>query len=462
MMFRGKVRTVHFVGIGGIGMSGIAEVLLNIGFQVTGSDLKEGEVVERLRSLGAQVHIGHSPDNIGDADVVVRSTAVGEENPEVAEALRRLVPVIRRAEMLAELMRLKYGIAIAGTHGKTTTTSMVAATLAAGGLDPTMVIGGRLDALGGSNARLGAGEYLVAEADESDGTFLLLSPTVALVTNIDPEHLDHYGTAENLERTFLEFVSRVPFYGFAVLCADHPVVQRLIPSVRRRVVTYGFSRQADFRAANLRRDGLATTFTVFHRDQALGEVRLGMPGAHNVQNAIGAIATAVELAIPFEVAAAALDGFSGVQRRFTVRAEERGVLIVDDYGHHPVEIEATLEAAEQGFPERRIVAVFQPHRYTRAKDLFDGFCAAFNRADVVVVCPVYAAGEAPIPGIDHRSLAAGMHERGHRGVSVVDSLDEAVERLAADARSGDVVITLGAGNVNQVCGGLAARLRGRA
>lgn len=458
MMFRGKVRTIHFVGIGGIGMSGIAEVLLNIGYAVTGSDLREGEAVARLRDMGAVVHIGHRPENIGEADVLVRSTAVTEANIEVAEAHRRLIPVIRRAEMLAELMRLKHGIAIAGTHGKTTTTSMLAAVLGAGGLDPTVVIGGRLDQFGGSNARLGEGEYLVAEADESDGSFMLLSPTVGLVTNIDPEHLDHYGDAETLERTFVEFVNKVPFYGFAVLCIDHPTVQRLIPEVRRRVVTYGLSRQADYRASTLVRDGLNTTFTMYRREELLGEVTLGMPGIHNVTNAVGAIATAMELSIPFETVSAALDGFTGVQRRFTVRAEVKEVLIIDDYAHHPVEIEATLEAAEQGFSGRRVIAVVQPHRFSRVRDLWGDFCGAFNQAARVVVVPIYAAGEQPLEGVDHHTLGDGIRDRGHRGVHVADSLEDATDWLTANTLPGDVVVTLGAGNVNQICGALAERL----
>jgi UDP-N-acetylmuramate--alanine ligase len=428
-MFRGKVRTVHFVGIGGIGMSGIAEVLLTQGFAVTGSDLRAGPAVLRLRQLGATVHIGHSPDNIGPADVVVRSTAVKLDNPEVMAAREAYIPVIRRAEMLAELMRLKYGIAVAGTHGKTTTTSMLATCLAAGGLDPTIVIGGRLDSLGGTNARLGAGDYLVAEADESDGSFLYLAPTVALVSNIDPEHLDHYGDFAALERIFLEFVRKVPFYGFAVLCMDHPVVAGLIPRIERRVVTYGFSRQADYRASHVRPSGLQTTFDVHRHDEVLGEITLGMPGRHNVTNAVGAVATAMELNVPFAVVSEALRDFTGVQRRFTWVGEQAGVQVIDDYAHHPVEIEATLEAAESAYPDSRVIAVFQPHRYSRVNDLFDEFCNAFNRADVVVVCPVYAAGEQPI------------------------------DALAGSVRPGDVVITLGAGNVNRVCSALLERLQ---
>ena len=454
-MFRGKVKTVHFVGIGGIGMSGIAEVLLTLGYRVTGSDLKDGPSVARLRGLGAVVAIGQSAENIGAADVVVRSTAVSEENPEVAAAITRGVPVIRRAEMLAELMRLKYGVAIGGSHGKTTTTSMVATVLQKAGLDPTIVVGGRLDSLG-SNARLGAGDYLVAEADESDGTFLLLSPTIAAITNIDPEHLDHYGDVEALERTFLEFANRVPFYGATVLCVDHPVVQRLVPHVRRRVITYGTARHADLRAAGVRADGLRLTFDVLRGDERLGEVSLGMPGAHNALNALAAVAIGLELSIPFATIRAALDGFTGVQRRFTVRGEAGGVLVVDDYGHHPVEIDATLRAAEGGFPGRRVIAVFQPHRYSRLESLWDDFCGAFSRADQVLVCPVYAAGEAARPGIDHEQVAASMLARGHRGTVAVASLEDATAWLEREVRPGDIVITLGAGDVNKVCGALLA------
>ncbi len=451
MMFRGKVRVIHFVGIGGIGMSGIAEVLLTLGFEIHGSDLKAGASVKRLRKLGALIHIGHDTTNLADADVVVRSTAVGLDNPEVKGALDRGIPVIRRAEMLAELMRLKHGLAVAGTHGKTTTTSMLAACLAAGDLDPTVVIGGRFDHLGGSNARLGAGEYMVAEADESDGSFLLLSPTATIITNIDPEHLDHYGTVEALEECFVEFANRVPFYGFSALCVDHPRVQKLMTQVRRRVVTYGFARQADYRASQPSYDGLATKFTVYAGDDELGQITLAMPGQHNVSNATGAVATAMELNIPFHRIQKALHGFSGVQRRFTVVGEAGGVTLIDDYGHHPVEIQATLEAAEGAFPKQRVIAVFQPHRYSRVEDLWTDFCGSFNRAVEVVVCPVYAAGEKPIEGVTHERIAAEMRERGHRGTHAVADLDEAVEYLVNLVAPGDVVITLGAGNVNSVC-----------
>ena len=454
-MFRGKVRQIHFVGIGGTGMNGIAEVLLNLGFQVSGSDLSEGAAVRRLRTLGATVHIGHAPENIDGADVVVKSTAVGLSNVEVREAARRHVPVIRRAEMLAELMRMKYGVAVAGTHGKTTTTSMLATVMGEAGLDPTIVIGGKLNAID-SNARMGEGDFLVAEADESDGSFMVLSPTVAVVTNIDPEHLDHYGSFEALKRTFVEFANKVPFFGFAVVCIDHPVVQEILPELNRRVITYGRSRQADVRAEELRTNGLFTSFTVVRGDQPLGRVELKMPGEHNVLNALATIATALELDISFEDAARGIGKFDGVQRRFTVRAEERGVLIVDDYGHHPVEIKATLEGARDGFEGRRVIGVFQPHRYSRVRDLFADFCRAFNAADHVVVVPTYAAGEAPIELPD---MAEGLIAHGHRSVFSATDLDAAVDHLAETVSEGDIVITLGAGNVNRVCEDLAKRLR---
>ncbi|MEN0065551.1 MAG: UDP-N-acetylmuramate--L-alanine ligase [Myxococcota bacterium] len=457
-MFRGKVKAIHFVGIGGIGMSGIAEVLINLGFSVSGSDIRESPTVERLRELGAKVFIGHDPSHVGEVDVVVRSTAVKLDNPECHAALLNKIPVIRRAEMLAELMRLKYGIAVAGTHGKTTTTSMLASCLAAGGLDPTVVIGGRLDSLGGSNAKLGAGEYLVAEADESDGTFNELSPTVTVVTNIDPEHLDHHGSISNLESSFTDFANRVPFYGFAVLCLDHPRVQELIPRVRRPVVTYGFARHADFRAGPPSFEGMTSRFTLFYHDRPLGEIVLGMPGYHNVQNATGAIATAMELLIPFDKVQAGLHNFTGVQRRFTVLGEPKDVILVDDYAHHPVEIEATLHAAEAAWPTRRTIAVFQPHRYSRVQNLWSEFCSAFNRAAEVWICPVYPAGEAPIEGIDHYHLAAEMRDRGHRGTRAIESLEAAIEGLAGEVREGDIVISLGAGNVNRVVHELNERL----
>jgi UDP-N-acetylmuramate--alanine ligase len=450
MMFRGKVRRIHFVGIGGIGMSGIAEVLLNQGFEVQGSDLRTGKAVDRLRSMGAKVFIGHEPENVSGVDVVVKSTAVSMDNPEISAAIDAHIPVIPRAEMLAELMRLKHGLAVAGTHGKTTTTSMLAISVSHAGLDPTVVIGGRLNTLG-SNARLGKGDWLVAEADESDGSFLLLDPTVAVITNVDAEHLDHYGDMETLIKTFVSFANKVPFYGFAVVCLDHPVIQDMLPQLRRRVVTYGFSRQADYRAENLICNGMETTFDVSNNGEVLGSVMIGMPGRHNVQNAMAAISATLELDVSFDVVKEALHQFTGVERRFSVRGSCGSALIVDDYGHHPVEIVATLTGAVASFPEKKIVAVFQPHRFTRVRDLMSDFCRAFHKADHVVVCPVYAAGENPIEGIDRFALLEGIKSHGHRSVIAVDSLEQAAEELKRFAEVDSLVITLGAGSVNQVC-----------
>jgi UDP-N-acetylmuramate--alanine ligase len=460
-MFRGKYGKVHFIGIGGSGMSGIAEVLTNMGFAVSGSDMKESAVVARLRGLGATVFIGHTAENVDGVDVVVRSTAVGDENPEVVAANRAKIPVIPRAEMLGELMRMKYGLAVAGTHGKTTTTSMLATCLHRSGLDPTVVIGGRLDALG-SNARLGRGDYLVAEADESDGSFLLLDPTVAVITNIDPEHMEHWKSFDALVDGFVSFANRVPFYGFSVVCLDHPVVQRMLPRLRRRALTYGFGAQAEVRADRVRQVGRSIEFRVWRRDEVLGDIRLDVPGRHNVLNALAATSVALELDIPFAQIQEALHGFSGVDRRFSERADVGGVLIVDDYGHHPVEIQATLAAAAEGFEGRRIVAVFQPHRYSRVADLWSDFCASFNAAAHVVVCPVYAAGEKPIEGVDAARIVRGLADHGHRSAVGVADLDGAVDHLAEFVRAGDIVVTLGAGDVNRVCGALAERLRARA
>ena len=457
-MFRGKFGRVHFIGIGGSGMSGIAEVLTNMGFAVSGSDMKESAVVARLRGLGATVFIGHDAANVAGVDVVVRSTAVRDENPEVVAANASKIPVIPRAEMLAELMRMKYGLAVAGTHGKTTTTSMLATCLHRSGFDPTVVIGGRLDALG-SNARLGRGDYLVAEADESDGSFLLLDPTVAVITNIDPEHMEYWGTFDALVDGFATFANRVPFYGFSVVCLDHPVVQRMLPKLRRRVLTYGFGAQAEVRADRVRQNGRATEFRVWRRDEVLGDLRLGVPGRHNVLNALAAVTVSLELDLPFSQVQEALHDFGGVDRRFSVRAEIGDVLVVDDYGHHPVEIQATLAAAAEGYEGRRIVAVFQPHRYSRVQDLWEQFCGSFHAAAHVVVCPVYAAGEKPIEGVDAARIVKGLSDRGHRSVVGVDTLDAATEHLAGYVRPGDIVITLGAGDVNRVCGALAERMR---
>ena len=464
-MFRGKVQRIHFVGIGGSGMSGIAEVLLTQGYTITGSDMKEGDAVRRLRSLGGTVFIGHDPNQVEGAHVVVKSTAVPMTNPEIVSAEAHQIPVIPRAEMLAELMRMKYGLAVAGTHGKTTTTSMLATCLHGAGLDPTIVIGGRLDSMG-SSARKGAGEFLVAEADESDGSFMLLDPTVAVITNIDPEHLEHWGSMDALVDGFCDFANKVPFFGFATLCLDHPVVQSLLPRIRRRTVTYGFNAQADVRGENIQMNGISATVDVLWRDQMMGTLSLNMPGRHNVSNALAAVAVGLELDIPFEQLQRALDGFTGVDRRFSVRAivdigGDEPVTIIDDYGHHPTEIRATLEATANAWPGRRVTAVFQPHRYTRVRDLFEDFVRCFNHATEVVVCPVYRAGEQPIEGMDHHKLGRGMIEHGHRAVSVVENLDEATAIVAQNRQAGDVIITLGAGDVNRVCTDLEGALSGR-
>jgi UDP-N-acetylmuramate--alanine ligase len=457
-MFRGKVHSIHFVGIGGSGMSGIAEVLLTLGLGVTGSDLREGEVTRRLASLGATVFAGdHRADQVGEADVVVISSAVRRDNPEVLEARRRGIPVIARAEMLAELMRLKYGVAIAGSHGKTTTTSLVATILDAAGLDPTVVIGGKLNALG-ANARIGASDLLVAEADESDGSFMRLSPTLAVITNIDPEHLDYYGSLDRLEDTFVAFANKVPFYGLCALCLDHPTVQKILPRIEKRTVTYGLTAQADLQARDIRCEGMTTTFEVARQGQALGLVSVGMPGKHNVLNCLAALALADELQVDFQVAAQALSSFAGVARRFTVLGEAQGITIVDDYGHHPTEIMMTLEAAKQAFG-RRVVALFQPHRYSRTQLLREEFVRAFNRADVLLVLPIYAAGEAPLEGVSAEGLAQDIRAHGHRAVHYLADLDEAQQSLRHHLVEGDLFITLGAGNVNAVGRGLLQALQ---
>ena len=459
-MFTKRVSKIHFVGVGGIGMSGIAEVLLTLGYQVSGSDLRSNESTRRLQRLGGRIVQGHSAENVQDADVVVVSSAVPEENVEVQEAHRRKIPVIPRAEMLAELMRLKYGVAVAGTHGKTTTTSLLATVLFEAGLDPTIVIGGKLNALD-SNARLGRGDYMVVEADESDGSFLFLSPVLAAITNIDPEHLDHYGGLAELEEAFVRFANRVPFYGAVAVCLDHPRVQAIIPRIRKRVLTYGLSAQADFRADNVEFRHLQSCFDVFRHGQKLGRIRLNMPGRHNVLNTLAVIALADELGIDFGVVQKALAEFQGVARRFTIRGDVGGVVVVDDYGHHPEEIATTLAAARQSYPDRRIVAVFQPHRYSRVHKLWVEFTRAFNQADLVLVTDIYPAGEKPIEGVSAAALASDIARYGHRGVSYVGSIQDALERLVGLVRSGDLVVTLGAGDVWTVARDLPRRLEAR-
>jgi len=456
----GKIRKIHFIGIGGIGMSGIAEVLLNLGYQVSGSDLRESETTRRLAELGGEIAFGHRPENVFAADVVVTSTAIKADNPEVQEAHRRMVPVIRRAEMLAELMRMKYGIAVAGTHGKTTTTSMIATVLSHGGIDPTAVIGGRLDLLG-SNAKLGQGKFLVAEADESDGSFLQLSPTIAVVTNVDLDHLDFYTDLDQIKTTFVDFINKVPFYGTAVLCLDDHNIQSLIPQVKKRFITYGLASQADFHASDIEHRQGRTSFTVHHHDQRLGRITFNMPGRHNVLNALATVAVAMELDLPFAAIAEGFADFGGVGRRFQVRYDAGGIMVVDDYGHHPVEIRATLAAARAGW-DRRVVAVFQPHRFSRTQALFDDFVTAFYQADHLVVMDVYPAGEEAIPGVDGAALAEGVAGHGHKDVRYLAEREAVVLHLMNLVRPGDIVITLGAGSVWQVATELAARLGERA
>jgi UDP-N-acetylmuramate--alanine ligase len=457
MSMLGRTRRVHFVGVGGSGMSGIAELLANLGYAVSGSDARRTGVTDRLATLGVRVAIGHDASNIGDADVVVASSAIGADNPEVGGARARHIPVIPRAEMLAELMRLRTGIAIAGAHGKTTTTSMIALMLERAGWDPTAIIGGRLSAFG-SNARLGRGEYMVAEADESDRSFLLLSPTIAVVTNIDHEHMEAYGSFDRLTGAFAEFAGRVPFYGAVVACVDDPPVAALLPRLTRRVITYGFSEQADVRGEGAMTDGHSGRCAVRYQVRGVpagsgaGDLRLAVPGVHNLQNALAAVAVGLELGLPFERAAAALAEFRGAERRYELRGVVRDVTVVDDYGHHPTEIAAVLRAARAGHPAR-LVAVFQPHRYTRTRDLLDQFGPALSLADVVVLTDIYPAGEPPIPGVSLETLASVVR-RVVPGVRVAARLEDVPAFVAQLARPGDLVITLGAGSI----GGIGDRL----
>jgi len=456
-LFRSRQPRIHLVGVGGIGMSGIAEVLLNLGYQVSGSDLRESDTTRHLQSLGGRIFSGHQASHAEGADVVVVSSAVKRDNPEVVAARAQKVPVIPRAEMLAELMRLKHGIAIAGSHGKTTTTSMAAHLLAHAGLDPTAVVGGKVNAFG-SNAKLGQGEWMVVEADESDGSFLHFTPTIAVVTNIDPEHLDHWKTPEALRRGFLDFVNRVPFYGQSILCLDHPVVQSLLPEVEKRFLTYGEAPQADYRAADVQTHGHRLSFQAFRRGEALGRFEVGMVGRHNAQNALAVVALADALGIPLETTRAGLAAFAGVQRRFTVRGEAAGVTVVDDYGHHPAEVRATLRGAREAFG-RRVVCVFQPHRYTRTRDLFADFTTAFNDADVLLLSEVYPAGEEPIPGATGAALAEAVRACGHRDVTLVPERSRLAAAARERVRPGDIVLTLGAGDITHVGPELLALLR---
>ncbi|SDA20896.1 UDP-N-acetylmuramate--L-alanine ligase [Sphingomonas sp. NFR15] len=453
------IGTIHFVGIGGIGMSGIAEVMKNLGYNVQGSDVAESYVVEGLRAKGIPVAIGHKAENLGDAAVIVTSTAIKRGNPEVEAALANRVPVVRRAEMLAELMRLKSTVAVAGTHGKTTTTSMVAALLDAGGVDPTVINGGIINSYG-SNARLGASDWMVVEADESDGSFLRLDGTIAVVTNIDPEHLDHYGSFDKVKDAFVEFVENVPFYGAALLCLDHPEVQGILPRVRdRRIVTYGFSTQADVRGVNVTPIPGGNRFETIVRQRdgttrSIEGIELPMPGRHNVQNALAAIGVALELGIDDATIQQGFAKFHGVKRRFTKVGETGGVTVIDDYGHHPVEIRAVLAAAREGV-QNRVIAVVQPHRYSRLGALMEEFQGAFNDADMVYVAPVYAAGEAPIEGVDAEALVEGLKRRGHRSAATIADADSLAGTLAGVVQPGDMVVCLGAGDITKWAAGLA-------
>ncbi len=443
-MFK-QIKHIHFVGIGGIGMSGIAEVLLNLGYKVSGSDLSLTETTERLQQLGATVYQGHSETHLADVDVVVISSAVRSHNPEVTAARSRAIPVIPRAEMLAELMRLKYGIAVAGAHGKTTTTSLIATVLDKGGINPTIVIGGKLNTVN-TNAILGTGEFMVVEADESDGSFLKLSPTIAVITNIDPEHLDYYKNINEIKRAFIQFANKVPFYGLTILCLDNEHVQDIIPSIEKRYLTYGLTPQADLQAREIAVKGLSMIFKAFYHHRELGTVELKMPGIHNVYNALAAIAAGVELNLDFPVIKKALETFEGVQRRFQIKGEHHQITVIDDYGHHPTEIKATLSAAKSIWPQRLIVA-FQPHRYSRTRDLYKEFLSAFNHADILLITDIYPAGEDPLPGVHAETLLIGIKQHGHKHVYYHPQKDELVDHLLELVKPGDVVITLGAGDI---------------
>ena len=449
---------LHFAGIGGIGMSGIAEVLLNLGYRISGSDLKLSATTDRLASMGATIFEGHAAANVAGASGLVVSSAVNEQNPEVREARRLQIPVIPRGELLAELMRLKYGIAVAGSHGKTTTTSMTAAILNFAGLDPTVVVGGKIPTMGGSNARVGTSDFLLVEADESDGSFLKLAPIIAVVTNIDREHVDHYATIEDTRAAFTEFVNKVPFYGAAILCLDDPNVQIILPAIERRTIAYGATAQADMQAGDISCGPFETRFRLRRGAADLGTFHLRLPGRHNVLNATAAVAVALELEVKPDVIREALAAFTGVDRRFQVRGKERGVTVVDDYGHHPTEIRATLDGARQcGF--RRIHVLFQPHRYTRTLHLMDDFARAFHQADTVFVMDIYAASEKPIEGVSAESLVERIRQFGHRGAEYVGTMDRGIDAVLGVAAEGDLVITLGAGSVSQAGEKILARLR---
>ena len=442
---RRKVKRIHFVGIGGIGMSGIAEVLLNLGYMISGSDLTQSDLTQRLASLGAGIYTGHHASHLGDTDVVVTSTAVKIDNPEVVEAHRRNIPVIPRAEMLAELLKMKFSIAVSGSHGKTTTTSMISTVLASGGLDPTMVIGGKLASIG-SNAKLGDGEVIVAEADESDGSFLKLSPSLAVITNIDREHLDYYRDIEDIKDAFLQFANIVPFYGSSILCLDDDNVKAILPKIKRKTVTYGLTAPAEYRASDISFTGSSSSYTLHYKEGSFGTMTLSVPGLFNIYNSLATIAVARELDMEYPAITEGLKSFIGVQRRLEVKGKVKGITIVDDYGHHPTEIRETLKAAKQVW-KGKIIVVFQPHRYTRTKALFSEFLTAFPNADTLIVTDIYAASEVPIDGVNAISLCEGISRHGHNNVIYISSFDDIVDHLLTIAKPSDVIITQGAGNV---------------
>lgn len=440
---------IFFSGIGGIGMSGIAELLINLGYRVSGSDINASDITARLNHLGATIFIGHAAENIQDADVVVTSSAISADNPEVLAASRAAVPVIPRAEMLAELMRLKFSIAIAGAHGKTSTTSIVASVLAQGGLDPTVVIGGKLKSIG-TNAVLGQGDYIVAEADESDGSFLKYSPAIAIVTNIDLEHLDFYENLEDIKQTFLKFIDRIPFYGLAVLCLDNAPLKDLIPQIKKRFTTYGITSDADIQAKNVVFDGPRSRFSLYRHGQELGEISLSLPGIHNVYNSLASIAVGLELDVPFEVIKNALENLEGVQRRLEIKGEINGITVMDDYGHHPTEIRTTLNAVKACWPDKRLVVVFQPHRYTRTQALFDEFTRSFALADRVIMLPIYAASENAIEGVTSQAVCEGIRANSQKNVICMENQEAVIAHLKSILKEGDLLLTLGAGDVWKV------------
>lgn len=456
-MFR-SVKKIHFIGIGGIGMSGIAEILLDQGFSVTGSDKQLSEITERLEKLGAKIYEGHSPEHIEpDVDVVVYSSAVKMDNPEVQEAIRRKIPLIRRAEMLAELMRLKYGIGIAGTHGKTTTTSMVGLILIEGGFDPTVIVGGVLRDLGGTNARLGHGNFIVVEADEFDRSFLQLTPTIAVITTLEPEHLDCYGSVEELKNAFIDFANKVPFYGFVVLCLDEPMIQDIMPKIKKKIVTYGLNAQADVQAIDPEFSGRKASYTLIYKGKDYGRINLQVPGIHNIKNSLAGIAVGMELGIEFEKIKKAVERFRGVYRRFEIRAEVNGIIVVDDYAHHPTEIRAVLQAAKDGW-KRRVVAVFQPHLYSRTRDFYLDFGRSFFNADVCVLTDVYPAREEPIKGVSGKLIADAARDFGHKDVHYVPNKMELADYVLGLVKSGDMVIFMGAGDITKICGEFIKKL----